>query len=258
MGSITLSPQALGRVAIRETLGRRIRKAAEQADEWQRISALANLRAERKDWLQPDDFIAFGRKVDIHPAIVHALADAETAPGQKGFDANGRLTILAEPHVFSQLTHHAFDVTHPHLSYPRWVKYERGAAPPAGFDRHPYTYDQDRRWQLIIEQAQLNFDAACGAMSGGRFQQLFGSRRKGEGHKALGFAAAWDLVQVVGRSEFEQLEILYLYLRVNGLIPAFRRMDWRAIARGYNGGGQVALYAGRMAAAYANRRKLYA
>lgn len=258
MGSVSITPQALGRAVIRETLGRRVRRAAALADRWEDIAALANLRAERRDWLQPEDFIAFGRKVDIHPAIIHALTDAETEPGQKGFDDNGRLIILDEPHVFSALSRHAFDVSHPHLSYPKWIRYRRGAPPPAGFDAHPYTFDQDRRWQLLIEQAQLDFDAACGSLSAGRFQQLTGSRRPSEGHVALGFPTAWSLLQVLARSEFEQLGVLHLFLKVNGLLPAFRRMDWRTIARAYNGGGQVALYAGRMAAAYASRRKLYA
>lgn len=258
MGGITLAPQALGRVAIRHTLGRRIRKAAARADKWEQIAALANLRWERKGWLQPEDFVAFARKVDVEPAAIHALVDAETEPGQKGFDDNGRLVILAEPHVFSVLTRHAFDVTHPHLSYPRWVRYRRGAPPPAKFDVHPYRYSQDQRWQYVLQLAELHFDAACGALSAGRFQQLTGSRNKSEGHLALGFPTAWSLLQTLARSEADQLEVFYLFLKVNGLIPAFRRRDWRTIARGYNGGGQVALYAGRMADAYQRRKKLYA
>lgn len=255
--------EAAKRVVLRETLGARLRAKVGQADHFWRIAELVNLRAERpNDPLQPEDFKQAARLWDVPPAVIHAIADAETAGA--GFDENGRAIILTEPHAFSCESLHAFDRTHPHVSYPVWVPYVKGAKPPGAFERHPYTFSQDERWALFARMAELHIEAACSALSVGRFQQLIGrtpemKRRNIPPHwKSLGFPSAEVCLRFLCQSEADQLEVLRRYITVNGLKRALVERDWRTVARGYNGSGQVEAYSAKMAAAYAKRARLYA
>lgn len=258
----------IGRTIARETLGAVVRAKAARADNAVRIAILANLRGVNTRPLEREQFLAAARDwglaasdseedIKAAAAVLHALADAESGEVH-GFDDRGRPTILVEPHIFSRLTAHAFDRTHPWLSYPTWTPYRRDAAPPGQFAQHPYSYGFDDRWGLVLRMAELDYDAACGSVSAGRFQQITGSPRPDMGWKALGFAGAEALLVKLARSEFDQLEVLQIFLRANGLVPAFRARDWERIARGYNGPGQVALYSKRMADAFKRRARTYA
>lgn len=254
---------AAKRVALRETLGRQLRAKVGTADHFWRIAELTNLRAERlNDPLQPEDFKRAAALWGLDPAAIHALADAESAGA--GFDAQGRAIILVEPHAFSEATHHAFDKSHPHVSYPTWVPLVQGAKPPGQFSKHPYTFSQDDRWALFARMAELHIEGACSALSVGRFQQLIGrtpamARAGIQPHwKSLGFGSAEILLRFLCQSEADQLEVLRRFILANGLRRALASRDWRAVARGYNGPGQVEAYAARMEAAYAKRARLYA
>lgn len=249
------------RVIVRETAGRVLRAKVERANNTDQIVALVMLRAKPGN-LQPEDFRAAAADWKVDPATLHALADAESSGG--GFDAEGRAIIAVECHAFSDATLHAFDVSHPHLSYPEWVQYKRGAPPPKGMQKHPYVLSQDDRWGLFAQQAELSIEGACSALSVGRFQQLIGrtpaDRRKGrkEAWRELGFPSAEALFRKLCASEFDQLEVLRLFLEVHGLMNAFRQRDWRVIAARYNGTGQVDVYSERMAKAFKNRLRTYA
>lgn len=254
---------AAKRVVLRETLGRQLRAKVAQADHFWKIAELVNLRAERpNDPLQPEDFKRAASLWGVDPAAIHALADAESAGA--GFEPDGRAVILVEPHAFSEATLHAFDVSHPHVSYPIWVPYKKGAKPPAAFDRHPYLYAPDDRWALFTRMAELHIEGACSALSVGRFQQLVGrtpamARAGIPPHwKSLGFPSAEVCFRFLCQSEFDQLEVLRRYIAANGLKRALKERDWRAVARGYNGSGQVDAYSAKMATAYAKRARLYA
>jgi hypothetical protein len=256
------------RSLVRETVGAWVRAKSTRADNAVRVAILANLRAVDARPLEREDFLKAARdwglaagdtEADLNAAArgLHALADAESGRWQ-GFDDRNRPTILVEPHIFSRLSKHAFDRSHPWLSYPVWTPWRKDAAPPAGFTQHPYSYDMDDRWGLMLSMAELDYDAACGSVSAGRFQQVTGSPRPDMGWKPLGFASAEALLVKLARSEWDQLEVLQIFLRANGLMSAFRERDWRRIARGYNGPGQVELYAARMAEAFKRRARAYA
>ncbi|MGL4443093.1 MAG: N-acetylmuramidase domain-containing protein [Alsobacter sp.] len=246
------------RAAIRATLGARIRAKAARADNAEWIAEIVNLKAASTASLQPEDFKQAAADWKCDPATLHALADAESSGS--GYDHRGRVLILAEPHVFSFNTKHAFDLTHPYLSYPSWIRYSSSAPAPRGWDRHPYSYSADDRWGLFARWAELDPVGACCAVSAGRFQQLVGPTKLSPqgGWIALQFESPEALLRKLWRSEVDQLEVLYRYLTVHGLMRAFRARDWRAIARGYNGSGQVDVYATRMADAYRKRARLYA
>lgn len=262
--SLANLPAIAKRVVIRETAGRVLRAKQERADTTERIADLVSLRG-NPEHLQPEDF---KRAADVmalkDPAILHAIADAESSQG--GFDpaCPGRAIIAVECHAFSAATSHAWDVKRPDCSYPEFIRYERGKPPPRGMQQHPYTLSQDDRWGLFVRQAELSVDGALCALSIGRFQPLVGVTPAGlragrkPGWMELGFSSPEAMFRHLVTSEFAQLEVLHRYLVAHGLVRAFRERDWRTIARGYNGPAQVEVYATRMAEAWKRRTRIYA
>lgn len=255
--SLTDKLEQLGRVVSRETLGAVVRAKAARADKAQRVAWLMQLAQgrnvtplDREDFRAAASTWAKGDAINEVAATLHAIADVESG-GIGGFDERGRLTILVEPHIFSRASNHAFDRSHPWISYPTWVRYEKNAAPPAAFPVHPYSYGMDDRYGLLAMMAELDLEAACCACSGGRFQQLI------YGWKDLRYGSGEALFAMLANSERDQLDVLMTYIVAHGLKAAVIARDWRAVARGYNGPGQVDLYAGRMAEAFKRRNRLY-
>jgi hypothetical protein len=132
--------------------------------------------------------------------------------------SQGRPTILFEPHIFSRLTNHRYDQSHPHLSSRSW-------------NRGLYPGSQDGRYKQLVDAMALDVNAALSAASYGGFQVL------GQNWKALGYKSAWDFVFQHSVSVGEQLEGFVEFVEVNGLANALRAGDWAKFARGYNGPG---------------------
>lgn len=245
---------------IRATAGAVLRAKAARADNTERVADLVNLRAEDPRPLDLPDFIAKGKEINVQPGIIHAVANTESFG--RGFELvqdptdagatieRARALVMVEPHIFSALSFHAFDGPRYGCSYPKQVKWEKGAAPPPGFDRHPYTFNQGERWGLFANQALLDTEAAIGAVSLGRFQQVVGSPRPDMGWKLLRFPSAESLFRELCKSEESQFEIFVRFFRANGALGILRSGNWRDIARVYNGPGNVEAYAQRMQTEY--------
>jgi hypothetical protein len=242
--------ETAGRMALRATVGRAIRARAAKTDNLERVADLLSTKPKDRSPLEYDHFRRAAAHQNWNPAVLHALSDVESRGF--GFDDDGRLIILVEPHVFSKETQHAFDASHPHLSYPKWIRPKQGAPAPRGMEKHPYFNSPDERWGMFALQAELDLEAACCAISAGRFQQL------GRGWRDLGFGSAEELIRLLWESELQQLAILIRYLLRHNLSRAVKDLDWRALARGYNGSGQVDVYAPRMAERYKARLRYYA
>ena len=249
------------RAVIRNTAGAALRYKAARADLDERIADLVSLRAEDPRPLDIPDFKRAGAEDNVHPGVIHALANIEG--GLEGFytariraiegepiEDPGKLVPLVEPHLFSALTLHAWDTVRADVSYPTWTKYVKGTPPPGRFSRHPYSLSYDERWGLFVQMAELDCDAAIGSVSLGRFQQVVGSPRPTMGWKLLRFSSAEALFRELAKSEFHQLEIMRLFFKANGGMSALRNAskqpvgnpNWRTLARIYNGEGQVDKY----------------
>ncbi len=232
------------RAVIRSTAGVYLKIRTDQADAAERIARLVNVRANNARALDVEDFRRNGQAADIPPAFIHTVANVESPSA--GFDKRGRMIAMVEPHIFSALTFHAYDGPRYGCSYPTWTPCRKGDPPPPGFECHPYQLDQDGRWGLFAQMAELNVDAAIGALSLGRFQQLVGSPKPGMGWKLLRFASPEDLFLKLAKSEQDQLDVMLLYFQAHGAMEDLRRGNWRTIARVYNGPGQVDYYTSRL------------
>ncbi len=195
---------------------------------------LASLRAQDPRPLTREDYAAVAAELGCEPEAIQAVAAVES--GRQGaFDANGRVTILFEPHKFSGFTNRQYDVSHPNISYRSW-------------DPTRYPRTQDGCWAQLREAYALNPEAAIKSASWGLLQIM------GFNYQPCGFASARELVTDMARSQVQQLRAFVNFVRSNNLVGALVAKDWAAFAAGYNGTGQVEYYSSRMQSEY-NRLK---
>jgi hypothetical protein len=179
--------------------------------------------------LSDADYTRASQLLGCDVASIRAVAAVESAG--TGFLEDGRPKILFEAHVFSRLTGHAFDESHPNVSSRTWNRalYEGGAA-------------EHGRLEFA---ARLNRDAALQAASWGKFQLM------GFNWQRCGAATLQEFINAMYRSEGDHLTAFCHYIKSSGLDDELRRHDWAAFARGYNGPGFAAnKYDALLAASY--------
>lgn len=145
--------------------------------------------------------------------VIQAVAEVEAV--NTGFLASGRVVILFEAHVFSRLTQHRFDTSHPSISSKTWNRtlYQGGEA------EYP-------RLELAL---QLDPDAALQSASWGAFQIM--------GFNAIkaGFANAHHMAFAMQEKEQRHLDAFVRFIRSEGLAKTLAGSDFDAFAKGYNG-----------------------
>lgn len=180
-------------------------------------------------------------------ALLRAVIEIE-ARGS-GFDKQGRVLILYEPHVAwrvlgriieskahsqaarSQAIADRREMQASGLAYPKWGE-------------RPYPRDS---YPNFLKAARINPEAAAQACSWGLGQIL------GENHKAAGYDSATKMASAFATGEDEQLAGMVRFIRAN---PTMHRSllarDWAGFASRYNGPGyKKHNYHSRLAAAYA-------
>jgi len=182
--------------------------------------------------LSPTDIADVAAEMGVEPAAISAVLIVETgSAGGYLKDGTGRMNILFEAKVFSDLTDHKFDADYPTLSVrsANWKLYKGGSA----------EYDR------LNAAAELDADAAPCAASWGLFQIM------GENHKDLGFATVGDMIDAFKVSERAQLEGFVAFCHANGLVESLADHDWATFARRYNGPSYaVNSYDTKLATAY--------
>lgn len=188
----------------------------------------------------------------IEPAALRAVLAVESSGS--GFLPDGRPKILLERHwVWKQLLSRGinprpFAASRPDLCGERWErKYYLGGA--GEYARLEAVVDwasahDSSRWESFKK-------SALEACSWGLPQVM------GIHFKRVGFENVYEFKHHVERGEAEQLEVMMRFLETGGLLDELRDKRWASFARSYNGGGQVPIYAARLAAAYwsAKRRE---
>lgn len=145
--------------------------------------------------------------------VIQAVAEVEAM--NSGFLASGRVVILFEAHVFSRLTRHRHDASHPSISSTKWNR----ALYRGGEGEYP-------RLELAL---QLNPEAALQATSWGAFQIM------GFNAVKAGFANAHHMAFAMQEKEQRHLDAFVGFIRSEGLADALVRSDFDAFARRYNG-----------------------
>lgn len=180
--------------------------------------------------LREEDYQRAANELHVEPACIKAVTEVETG-GKGGFIDTGEPKILFEAHVFSRLTNHIYDNSHPKISSTTWNKslYVGGKA-------------EHIRLQ---EAAKLDRNAALQSASWGLFQIM------GANWKACGCESLQDFINKSYRSEADQLDLFVGCLRTQQLDRFLRTKDWAKFASLYNGKGYKAnRYDEKLASAY--------
>ncbi|MBN8261326.1 MAG: N-acetylmuramidase family protein [Xanthomonadales bacterium] len=145
--------------------------------------------------------------------VVQAVAAVESL--DRGTLSSGRVVILFEAHVFSRLTAHRFDTTHPAISSTTW-------------NRNLYR-GGEVEYARLEEALQLDPEAALKSASWGLFQIM------GFNAEKAGFANVTHMAFAMQEKEQRHLDAFVRFIRGEGLADALVRSDFEAFAKGYNG-----------------------
>lgn len=189
------------------------------------------------------EIAAAARGLGVEPAALAAIVEVEAA-GRLLARVNGRdePLIRFEGHWFDRrLSGEA-----------RRLARARGlSSPRAGIIANPAA--QAARWRLLARAERIDRAAARESVSWGCGQVMGGH------WKALGYDSVDALVDEARSGAAGQVRLMARYIAHAGLVPALRRHDWTAFARGYNGPAFAAnAYDRKIAAAHARLRTRFA
>lgn len=228
-----------------ETLTRANQRRAEAQE---KLATLVKLRQPDQAAPTLQDWVNVARTIGAHPARLLAVKAVES--GGAAFNAEGRLVIAYEPHVFSRNStpKHGYDASHPQLSYRRWIDVR--SLPPSAW--HPMRLKQADRWDLLVQAASLDFYAGTAAASYGMWQIL------GENARKLGYRDPMHMIEVMYQGHEGQWEAFVRFCRWAGCLDALIKGDWATFEKRYNGGGHKGAYARKLTIAEAEARKTLA
>ena len=183
---------------------------------------------------------AAAKRLRCEEAVLHAVIEVES--GGDAFDRQGRPIILPEKHIFWRYLPKSLRSVAQRrgLATPKWSKANYKGLGGKG---------SDARWDRLRAMCDLHEQAGLKSASYGAPQIM------GFNHKLCGYVTVTAFVLAMASGEKEQIEAFIAFLEAVGLADELRRKDFRAIARRYNGSGQVAHYAAMMERAYARIRK---
>lgn len=190
--------------------------------------------AGRAKRLEDIDLPRIGHQIGVGEDEIHAVMEVEAAGS--GFDKQGRVKALYEPHIaWRQSKGETRDLlAKAGLAYPKW--------------RHDYPADSYPR---ILKAYEIAGDVALMSTSWGLGQIM------GFNHAAAGYKSTRAMVEAFADDEEHHLEAMIRFIVTNGLDDEIRRHDWAGFARGYNGDGYKAnAYDTKLATAFAKWRKI--
>lgn len=176
------------------------------------------------------DLPRIGAEIGVGEDEIHAFLEVETSGG--GWDAQGRLKMLFEPHIFYR-----------HLTgAARQLAVKQGLAYPTQGTK-PYPRDSYPRLMLALKIAG---EAALESASWGIGQVM------GFNHAAAGYRDVFQMVSnFVEFGEPAQLRAAIQFIKHEHLDDELRARNWPAFARGYNGANYAKnKYDVKLAAAY--------
>lgn len=166
--------------------------------------------------LDDPDLPRAGARIDVGEDELHAVLDVETRGS--GFDDEGRIAMLFEPHVFWRELGPGSErdrAVAQGLAYRKW-----------GTRRYPRD-----SYPRLLAGMEINEDAALRSCSWGLGQIM------GFNARLAGYDSARAMVEDFRDDEERHLNAMVTFIISSGLDDELRRHDWAGFARGYNGPG---------------------
>lgn len=177
--------------------------------------------------LTDTDIADAAARLGIEAAVIAAVAEVESAGG--GFLPDKRPKILFERHIFARRTDHRFSARNPDVS----------GTTPGG-----YGAAGAHQYERLHQAIALDRTAALESASWGKFQVM------GFNAEISGWPNVEAFVVDMCKSEAQHLQAFIGFCQHNDLIRHLATHEWRAFTRGYNGTGNVDVYAPKLEAAY--------
>jgi hypothetical protein len=177
-------------------------------------------------------FESAAARIGCEPAVIRAIWEVESS--NREFLADGSLIRRFEPH---------------HFPKGHWPAIGFNPRPGHALWRESLAVPSRTREAMLVAAWRLDPVASLRASSWG------GSQIMGFNYADSGALTPLDLVKDMADSADAQLRYTLQLMEKWGLGTAMRAHDWTAIARRWNGSGQVAVYAGLMERAYRRHAK---
>jgi hypothetical protein len=169
-----------------------------------------------------EEFLSLCTEYKLDPPEACALMLKESKA--TSFDAAGRPPILFERHYFREALIRYKGQAFANSVTKQFPDLCNAAATPAG-GYGTYAY----QWVRFDQVRNICREAAIEACSWGLGQVM------GKHWKVLGYESPQDLLNCMFRSEKDQVEIIFRYLKVNNLIEDLNAERVKKVARWYNG-----------------------
>ena len=170
------------------------------------------------------DYILLGKLLDVDPDIIHAFVKVES--GGSGFLKSGKPKILFEGHVFWKelqsvgISPLKFQPGNQDIIYKSWTtKYYKGG---------------EAEWDRLERAIKIHKVAAQKSASWGILQVM------GTNWKATGCKSLEEFIKEMSTSEFHQLLLGIEFIKTSGLVKYMATLDFKNLAKGYNGEGYAA------------------
>lgn len=133
----------------------------------------------------------------------------------------------------------------------------------ARWERHRFRQNENNDWRRLHGDQSTEYQALALAesLAGGETASLCasfgGPQIMGFNHAVIGYDTALAMRQAFARTERWQVCGFFDFCTAKDIIEALRAADWTAFATIYNGPGNAAVYAARIAEAHAEARHLF-
>lgn len=202
------------------------------------VDSLANIDpSQRHGRLTEQDYIEVAEELGVEVAAIKAVVEIEAGKAHKGFWAENKPIINFDLSVFKKMaTKNKVSLAEAQEKYP--VIFAKPNIAKYGS-------------QQAGQQARLDAAREFHDLSGieGTFWGMF--QLGGFNWKICGTESPQQFVDLMSRSERDQLELFATFMKNTGLLKYLKNKNWSAFARQYNGPGYAKRgYHTRMAKAY--------
>lgn len=192
--------------------------------------------------LNDDDIREIADELNVEPAVIKAVVAVETGATHRGLYAEGKPIINFDLAVFRRnaarrkINLNKYTRTHP-------VVFARP-------DIRRYGSQQAAQRARFDQAASIDSTAAIESTFWGMFQI------GGFNWKLCGASSHSEFVELMSRSEHDQLQLFANFVTNTGLLKYLKAKNWSGFARHYNGKGYAAKgYHTKLAAAYKKAKK---
>ena len=203
---------------------------------------LATEPAMRSGRLTEQDYLEVAKELGVEVATIKAVVDIEAGRAHQGFWTEGKPIINFDLSVYQQAAKkHGVNLAQARKTHP--VIFARP-------DSKKYGSQQAGQQARLDAARQINSAAGIEGTFWGMFQL------GGFNWKICGTDSPEHFVELMSRSERDQLELFATFVKNTGMIQSLRDKNWSAFARRFNGNGYARKgYHTRLAAAYARHKK---